>query len=319
MNSEAALQNAIKAIPAEIHMISGCRDEQTSADVSNVASFSLPDPKGRAGGALTSALLNVTYADHENTGADLSFQDTLLAVRDVLKQKGFSQIPQLSSSRPVNIQNTFDLVPDNMSGTRRAVMIGINYVGQNGELRGCHNDVHNMKEYIMNVHGFQEENITVLMDDGEHTAPTRANILGAYQNLVHAAQPGDAVFCHYSGHGGKLRDDNGDEADGYDETLVPLDYASAGQIRDDDLYKMLVAGLKEGVFATFIMDCCHSGTVLDLPYTFVADGEQTEMKISEDFDFGPLLALAAAFLAAQQAGDSPLEAVFTACGGCVVS
>jgi len=56
-----------------------------------------------------------------------------------------------------------------------------------------------MKEYIMNVHGFQEQNITVLMDDGKHTQPTRANILAAYQRLVDEAEPGDSVFCHYSG------------------------------------------------------------------------------------------------------------------------
>lgn len=56
-----------------------------------------------------------------------------------------------------------------------------------------------MKEYIMNVHGFQEDNITVLMDDGEHELPTRENILAAYQKLVQEAEPGDAVFCHYSG------------------------------------------------------------------------------------------------------------------------
>jgi metacaspase-1 len=83
----------------------------------------LPDPKGRAGGALTSALLNVTYADHKNTGKDLTFQETLLAVRDQLKKKNFTQIPQLSSSRPMDIGKTFDLVPDNFSGTRRAVMM----------------------------------------------------------------------------------------------------------------------------------------------------------------------------------------------------
>jgi hypothetical protein len=118
-----ALANAKKAIPAEVHMISGCRDEQTSADVSNVASFSLPNPKGRAGGALTSSLLNITYADHKDTGKDLSYQDTLLKVRDVLKAKGFSQIPQLSSSRPLDVKKKFDLVPDNMTGTRRAVMM----------------------------------------------------------------------------------------------------------------------------------------------------------------------------------------------------
>lgn len=121
--SNEALMNAKKAIPAEIHMISGCRDEQTSADVSNVASFSLPDPKGRAGGALTSSLLNVTYADHKDTGKDLSFLETLLKVRDMLNRKGYSQIPQLSSSRPVDMSKKFDLVPDNMTGTRRAVMM----------------------------------------------------------------------------------------------------------------------------------------------------------------------------------------------------
>jgi hypothetical protein len=118
-----ALEKAKQAIPAEIRMISGCRDEQTSADVSNVASFSLPDPAGRAGGALTSALLNVTYADNQNTGKDLSYQETLLKIREQLEAKDFSQVPQLSSSRPMSMKKHFDLVPDNMVGTRRAVMM----------------------------------------------------------------------------------------------------------------------------------------------------------------------------------------------------
>lgn len=74
-----------------------------------------------------------------------------------------------------------------------------------------------MKKYIMDVHNFQEENITVLMDDGNHVRPTRANMLAAYRKIVSESKSGDVVFCHYSGHGGKLRDDNGDEKDGYDE------------------------------------------------------------------------------------------------------
>ena len=56
-----------------------------------------------------------------------------------------------------------------------------------------------MKEYIMKCHGFQDNNITVLMDDGKHTNPTRANILAAYKKMVSETGPGDAVFCHYSG------------------------------------------------------------------------------------------------------------------------
>ena len=35
-----------QAIPANVRMISGCHDTQTSADVQNVASFQLPDPAG---------------------------------------------------------------------------------------------------------------------------------------------------------------------------------------------------------------------------------------------------------------------------------
>lgn len=149
-----SLEDAEAAIPAVVRMFSGCEDKQTSADgesvhhsgsfgrtvqghldrthtphvlfppVSNVASFRLPDPAGRAGGALTSALLSVTYADHSDTGADLTFKETLFAVREKLKAKGFAQIPQLSSSRPTNLDEKFALVPDGFSGTRRAVMIG---------------------------------------------------------------------------------------------------------------------------------------------------------------------------------------------------
>ena len=36
------------------------------------------------------------------------------------------------------------------------------------------------------------------------------------------------------------------------------------------------------------------GTILDLPYIFKADGEQTQMTASPDFDMQPLLQLAAA-------------------------
>jgi len=56
-----------------------------------------------------------------------------------------------------------------------------------------------MKEYIKDCHSFQEENITVLMDDGVHTSPTKKNIVAAYRKIVEASQPGDVVFCHYSG------------------------------------------------------------------------------------------------------------------------
>jgi hypothetical protein len=56
-----------------------------------------------------------------------------------------------------------------------------------------------MIAYIKDVHGFKDENITILMDDGVHTAPTYNNIMEAYQKLSSECETGDAVFCHYAG------------------------------------------------------------------------------------------------------------------------
>ena len=129
---------------------------------------------------------------------ELSFVQVLNRMRGVLRGR-YSQIPQLSSSRPLDVEQPFYIVPPECEGARRAVLIGINYVGQQGELSGCHNDCLNMKDYIMEAWGFEEENILVLMDDGEHKSPTRSNILNAYRSVAAASKSGDAVFCHYSG------------------------------------------------------------------------------------------------------------------------
>ena len=62
---------------------------------------------------------------------------------------------------------------------------------------------------------------------------------------------------------------------GYDSTLIPVDYESAGQIIDDDLYDILVKPLPQGVKMHAILDCCHSGTIFDLPFSYRpnADGK----------------------------------------------
>ena len=129
---------------ADIWMVSGCEDHATSADVSNTASFQLPDSNGGAGGACTATLLKILYEDEERAFEDFTFTQVLEKMRQNLKRKGFKQVPQLSSTRPIELSDAFKIVPDTQPGTRRAVLIGINYKGQKGELRGCHNDAFNM-------------------------------------------------------------------------------------------------------------------------------------------------------------------------------
>mmetsp|Transcript_18635 Transcript_18635/g.26294 ORF Transcript_18635/g.26294 Transcript_18635/m.26294 type:complete len:312 (+) Transcript_18635:198-1133(+) len=280
-------QQARQAIRADVHMISGSHDKQTSADVSNVGAFQLPDPAGKPGGACTSALLKVLYKDKQAV-APMSWVETLQKMRTVLRGMGYDQIPQLTSSRMIDVKKTMYIVPPNSNGRRRAVLVGINYIGQQGQLSGCHNDVHNIKDYLINVQGFREQDMLIMMDDGRSHAPTRDNILKALKRVTEYSQPGDVVFFHYSGHGGQVRDVSGDEEDGYDETLIPVDFKRSGQIIDDVLSDVLVKPLKEGVTLTALMDCCHSGTVLDLPYRFDADGSDAMIR-DEKMNFAAFL------------------------------
>ena len=115
--------------------------------------------------------------------------------------------------------------------------------------------------------------------------------------------------------------------DGFDETLIPVDYKTAGQIRDDDLFKCLVGAFDEGVTVTCIMDCCHSGTVLDLPYEFRGDGSQTEMTAPAGFNYNKLLQLAHAAANAGLLGKNGKQNVqklenaaqmAAQCGGCAI-
>ncbi|CAM9599946.1 unnamed protein product [Ectocarpus sp. 6 AP-2014] len=259
-------------IRADVRMFSGCEDVQTSADVHDVAKFGLPDATG-AGGACTNAVL----ANVKDSKPD-SWMSLLKGMRSTLKEKKFKQIPQLATSKKMDIHSPFDLSGGDESGNHKALLIGINYTGGKGELKGCHNDVKQMREYIT-THGYPADgaNLKIVSDDGEHEEPSKENILKAIKWLVHGAKAGDSLFMHYSGHGGSVKDKTGDEEDNKDETMIPVDYMKSGQIKDDEILKELVMPLPEGVVLSVVMDCCHSGSILDLPYSFDAKDGALEL------------------------------------------
>jgi hypothetical protein len=87
-------------------------------------------------------------------------------------------------------------------------------------------------------------------------------------------------------------------------------------IRDDELFQTLVAPLPEGSVLTSVMDCCHSGTVLDLPYVFLADGEHEQMEAVPDFDFATLDKFFQMYMAAQQSGGGASDPVAMLLKGC---
>lgn len=99
-----------------------------------------------------------------------------------------------------------------MTGKRKALLIGINYVGSKAELKGCWNDVANIRKFIMGS-GFRAEDMVVLTDQTSNPRgrPTRANMTAAMHWLVKGAKQGDSLFFHYSGHGSQAKATQGDE------------------------------------------------------------------------------------------------------------
>ncbi|KAB8664807.1 hypothetical protein FH972_026234 [Carpinus fangiana] len=178
----------------------------------------------------------------------------------------------------------------NCTGRRKALLIGINYFGQRGQLRGCINDVKNMSTYLNGHFGYKREDMVILTDDQQNpmSQPTKANILRAMHWLVKDARPNDSLFFHYSGHGGQTKDLDGDEEDGYDEVIYPVDFRQAGHIVDDEMHRIMVASLQAGVRLTAIFDSCHSGSALDLPYLYSTQGVLKEPNLAKEAGQGLL-------------------------------
>ncbi|KAF9927324.1 Ca(2+)-dependent cysteine protease [Linnemannia zychae] len=159
------------------------------------------------------------------------------------------------------------------SGERRALLIGINYTGHANPLNGCVNDTAVMKAFL-ETKGFDDSKIRILTDDqvGTRWMPTREHILENLKWLIHDPKENDSYFLHYSGHGGQVNDLDGDETEGFDNCIFPLDHMENGVITDDELHTLLVKALPTGVRLTVVFDCCHSGSALDLPYLYASTG-----------------------------------------------
>ena len=146
---------------------------------------------------------------------------------------------------------------------RKALIIGINYTGTRYELQGCINDAKQVRELLL-TKGYLNENITLITDDTDEK-PTRRVILQRLLELI--TSDASKLFFHYSGHGSSIKDEDGDENDGRDETLVPIDHSDigGGLIIDDEIRGLLTC-LRKGKKLTCLLDCCHSGTGMDLCY-----------------------------------------------------
>ena len=173
----------------------------------------------------------------------------------------------------------------NTQHTKCGLVIGINYENDsNARLNGCVNDTVSICNFLKTRCGYLDSNIQVLTDDTS-VKPTKQNIINAIQVLVQKVKETNAkeVWFSYSGHGSYVYSANStEELDNQDEALVPIDYATSGLITDDTLYQILVKALPTECNLFSIVDACHSGTALDLPYLYRIDTGVTQQREPEN-------------------------------------
>ncbi|KAI3815367.1 hypothetical protein L1987_15033 [Smallanthus sonchifolius] len=175
--------------------------------------------------------------------------------------------PQPSSAPIVYGSGYYNQYYQQVHQQKRAVLCGVTYKGHRKTLPGSINNVRFMHHLLLK-RGFPHASIHVLTEDESDPTriPTRYNMLVALKWLTDGSQSGDSLVFYYAGHGSQMPDLNGDEKDGRDEALCPVDYSVSGRILDDEVNAILVAPLPHGVKLHSIMDTCCSGTILDLSF-----------------------------------------------------
>ena len=148
----------------------------------------------------------------------------------------------------------------------KALLFGLNYSYSSCKLNGCINDINYMNEFIRNKLNIPTEIYTDDINLYDTSYDGFLNIIRrtAYESHIYDL---DFVWIHYSGHGSNKTDLNGDEKDNKDEGLVPSDYEEKGIIIDDILNDIF-SSFNPKTKILFICDACHSGTIIDLKYTW---------------------------------------------------
>ena len=152
---------------------------------------------------------------------------------------------------------------------KRAFMVGISHYDtaltgyQWNNINGVE-DI-NLLSPILKKQGFY---LTTLLDE----QATYQNITNQLSTFTNQTKKGDIVYLHFSAHGQPVEDINGDEEDGWDEAIIPIDayknykkgvYEGKKHLLDDQLntyIKKLRTKIGTTGFLYVVIDACHAGT-----------------------------------------------------------
>lgn len=140
-------------------------------------------------------------------------------------------------------------------------------------LGGCVRDISHVQDFLTTRVGLSAEQIIKLTASNQPGSqepsepreqwPTYENMVAAFKSVTEKASPGDQVYIHYAGHGGRsstsfpeLKGENG-----LDESLVPTDIgdSEARYLRDVEMAHILKRMADKDLVVTIVLDSCHSG------------------------------------------------------------
>ena len=199
-----------------------------------------------------------------------------------VKSQFRAYVKALNTNYEASLIKLLNPLAPQITKNKKALLIGINYIGTTSQLNGCLNDINSIQNVLTANYAFKPELIKI-MTDATPQKPTRDNILSAFKDFLQSGAEGDLLFFAYSGHGSTTVDYNKDEANGgNDEMIISADLKG---ILDDELKALIQTYLKKNVTLFALFDSCFSGTVLDLKYqyldslendTFTENAKETE-------------------------------------------
>lgn len=101
---------------------------------------------------------------------------------------------------------------------------------------------------------------------------TAKNIRQQLSKFSSSCKPGDIIYLHFSCHGQPIEDLDGDETDGWDEAIIPIDaqkvytkgkYHGENHMTDDELnifFRTIRKNIGRNGYLFVAVDACHSGT-----------------------------------------------------------
>lgn len=156
-----------------------------------------------------------------------------------------------------------------MAGTKRALLIGLSDYPKYKQTQLNWHNIHGANDVALIGNTLKKQGFVITtLTNRQATAQA---IRKAFTRLAKQTKAGDLVYVQFSGHGQPVEDRNGDEADGWDEAIVPYNagqqyvakvYDGRNHIIDDELNVYITnirkkAGVKGFVYV--VLDACHMG------------------------------------------------------------